>query len=197
MGGKHCDAQLTSSLYFQPNQKVMDNFNVVDLSWLRRSTDPLEVLKHGISFLEDPSKIDNSNRNMWCNLHITPALENIVVEVCSLEEVAHWVKRWHLGSAPDPMEPGMANLIVLLGNNPLPCTLRLARVLVALDQKLCSLTEAVNSAKECFKREKGLEAAHYYLTSVYTEASSLSPVRCRTPGRWWYCHGNRGGSFWS
>ena len=48
--------------------------------------DPFEVLKHGISFLEDPSKIDDSNCNMWCNLHITPALENIMVEVHSLEE---------------------------------------------------------------------------------------------------------------
>ena len=60
-----------------------------------------------------------------------------------------------------------------LGNNPWPCTLGLARVLVALDQKLCSLTKAVNSAKEHFEREKGLEAAHYYLTPVYTEAPYL------------------------
>ena len=89
------------------------------------------------------------------------------------EEVAHWVKTGHLGSAPDPTEPGVANLIMALGNNPWPCTLGLARVLVALDQKLCSLTEAVNSAKEHFEREKGLEAAHYYLTPTYTEAPYL------------------------
>ena len=55
-----------------------------------------------------------------------------------------------------------------LGNNHWPCTLRLARVLVTPDQKLCSFTEAVNSAKGHFKR--GLEAPHYYLTPVYTEA---------------------------
>ena len=77
-----------------------------------------------------------------------------MVEVHSLEEVAHWVKRWWLGSAPDPMEPRVANLIVALGNNPWPCTLGLARVLVALDQKLCSLTKAMNSAKGHFKRER-------------------------------------------
>ena len=35
---------------------------------------------------------------------------------------------------------------------------------------MCSLIEAVESAKECFNGEKGLEAAHYYLTPVYTEA---------------------------
>ena len=131
----------------------MDNFNAVDLSWLRCTTDPLKVLRHGIALLQDPSKINDSNRNIWCNLHITPALRSIMVEVCSLEEVAHWAKRWCLGSAPDPMEPGVANLIVALGNNPWSCTLRLARVLVALNQKLCSLTEAMNSAKECFDRK--------------------------------------------
>ena len=131
--------------------------------------DPLEVLRHGVTFLEDPSKIDDSNHNVWCNLHITPALEGVMVEVCNLEEVTHWAKRKCLGSAPDPMEPGVTNLIVALGNNPWPCTLGLARVLVTLDQKLCSLTEAVNSAKGHFKRGRGLEAAYYYLTPVYTE----------------------------
>ena len=75
------------------------------------------MLRHGVSFLEDPSKI-NSNRNIWCNLHITPALEGVVVEVHSLKEVTHWAKRKCLGSAPDPMEPGVASLIVALGNNP-------------------------------------------------------------------------------
>ena len=54
-------AQLMPSLYFQPNQKAMDNFNTVDVSWLRHTTDPLEVLRHGVSFLEDPSKTDDSN----------------------------------------------------------------------------------------------------------------------------------------
>ena len=39
--------------------------------------------------------------------------------------------------------------------------------------KLCSLTEAMNSAKEHFNRGKGLEAGHYYLTPVYTEAPYL------------------------
>ena len=41
---------------------------------------------------------------------------------------------------------------------------------VALNQKMCSIIEAVESAKEHFNVEKGLEAAHYYLTPVYTEA---------------------------
>ena len=95
------------------------------------------------------------------------------MEVCSLEEVAYWAKRWCLGSAPDPMEPGVTNLIVALGNNPWPCTLGLARVHVAPSQKLCSLIEAVVSAREHFNREKGLEAAHYYLTPVYMEAPYL------------------------
>ena len=35
---------------------------------------------------------------------------------------------------------------------------------------MCSLIEAVESAKEHFNREIGLKAAHYYLTPVYTEA---------------------------
>ena len=96
---------LTSSLSFQPNQEAMDNFDAVDLSWVRHTTDPLKVLRHGVIFLEDPSKIDNSNCEVWCNLHITPALEGIIVEVCSLEEVAHWARKWHLGYASDPMEP--------------------------------------------------------------------------------------------
>ena len=113
----------------------MDNFNSVDLSWVRCTTDPLEVLRHGVAFLQDPSKIDESNCKVWCNLHITLALEGIVVEVCSLEEVTHWARKEHLGSASDPTEPRVANLIVALGNNPWPCTLSLARVHVALNQK--------------------------------------------------------------
>ena len=90
----------------------------------------------------------------------------------------------------------MANLVVALGNNPWPHTLGLARVLVAPDQKLCSFTKAMNSAKEHFGREKGLEAAHYYLTPVYTEAPYLlSDVGA--PVRRWNCYGDRGGSVWS
>ena len=155
--------------------------------------DPFKVLRHGVSFLEDPSKIDESNHNIWCNLHITPALEVLVVEVHSLEEVAHWTKRNHLTSAPDLTEPGVANPIVALGNNPWPYTLGLARVLVALDQKLCSLSEAVNSAKGHFERKRGLEAPHYYLTTGYTEVPYvLSDVG--TTGRRWYCHSYRSGS---
>ena len=38
---------------------------------------------------------------------------------------------------------------------------------------MCSLAEAVDSAKEHSNREKGLEAAHYYLTPVHTEAPFL------------------------
>ena len=38
---------------------------------------------------------------------------------------------------------------------------------------MCSLAEAMDSAKEHFNREKGLEAAHYYLTPVHTEAPFL------------------------
>ena len=164
---------LTSSLSFQPNQEAMDNFDAVDLSWVRCTTDPLKVLRHGIILLQDPSKIDESNCKIWCNLYITPTPKGIIVEVCSLEEVAHWARIWHLGSAPDPTQPRVTNLIVALGNNPWPCTLGLARVQVVLNQKLCSLIEAMDSAREHFNREKGLEAAHYYLTPVYTEAPYL------------------------
>ena len=140
---------------------------------MRHTTDPLKVLRHSIAFLQDPSKIDANNCEVWCNLHITPALEGIVVEVRSLEEVTHWAKKKCLGSSLDPMEPGVANLIVALGSSPWPCTLGLARVQVALNQKMCSLAEAMDSAKEHFNREKGLEAAHYYLTPVHTEAPFL------------------------
>ena len=71
----------------------MDNFDAVDLSWVKCTTDPLKVLRHGMAFLQDPSKINDSNHEIWCNLHITPALKGIVVEVCSLEEVTHWAKK--------------------------------------------------------------------------------------------------------
>ena len=75
----------------------MDNFEAVDLSWVKSTMDPLKVLRHGLDFLEDPSKINGNNHKMWCNLHITPALGGIVVEVCSLEEVTYWAKKGHLG----------------------------------------------------------------------------------------------------
>ena len=140
---------------------------------MRCTTDPLEVLGHGIAFLQDPSKIDANNCEVWCNLHITPALKGIIVEVHSLEEVIHWAKKKCLGSSLDPTEPGVANLIVALGSSPWPCTLSLARVQVASNQKMCSLAEAVDSAKEHFNREKGLGAAHFYLTPVHTEAPFL------------------------
>ena len=72
---------------------MVDNFKAVDLSWVKNATDPLKVLKQGLDFLEDPSKISNNNRERWCNLHVTPALQGIIVEVCSLEEVAYWTKK--------------------------------------------------------------------------------------------------------
>ena len=90
--------------------------------------------------------------------------------VCSLEEVTYWAKKGCLGSDSDPMEPGVTNLIVAFSHSPWPCTLSLARVHVAPNQKMCSIIEAVESAKEHFNGEKGLKAAHYYLTPVYTEA---------------------------
>ena len=104
------------SLYFQPNQCVSDNFEPVDLSWLRCITDPDTIQGYELSFLEDPSKISDDNRNIWCNLHVTPALSSIVVEICSLEEVAYWTKKECLGSDTDPMESGMANYSGAFGN---------------------------------------------------------------------------------
>ena len=109
---------------------------------------------------------------MWCNLHVTPALSSVVVEVCSLE-VTYWAKKKCLGSNTDPTESGMANMIIALGNDPWPSTLRLARVVIAPDQKLCSLKEAMDLTREHFKRPKGMEACHYFLTPVYMEAPFL------------------------
>ena len=149
---------------------MADNFEAVDLSWVKNATDPLEVLGHGLDFLEDPSKINSDNCKMWCNLHITPALGGIIVEVCSLEEVTYWAKKGHLGSDSDPTEPGIANLIVAFGISPWPHTLGLARMHVAPNQKMCSITQAVESAREHFSVENGLDMAHYYLTPVYMEA---------------------------
>ena len=76
----------------------------------------------------------------------------------------------HLGSDSDPTEPGIANLIVVFGISPWPCTLGLARVHIAPNQKICSITQVMESARECFSGENGLDMPHYYLTPVYTEA---------------------------
>ena len=149
---------------------MADNFEAVDLSWVKNATDPLEVLKQGSDFLEDPSKISIDNRERWCNLHVTPALRGIVVEVRSLEEVVHWAKKGQLGSASDPTVPGLANLIATFGITPWPCTLSLARVHVAPNQKLCSVTHAVESAKERFNLDANMESPYYHLTPVSTEA---------------------------
>ena len=56
------------------------------------------------------------------------------------------------------------------GISPWPHTLSLARVHVAPNQKLCSITHAVESAKEHFSLDSKIESPHYYLTPVYTEA---------------------------
>ena len=88
----------------------------------------------------------------------------------SLEEVAHWVKKGRLGSASDPTVPGLANLIATFGITPWPRTLSLARVHVAPNQKLCSITYAVELAKEHFNLDSSMESPHYYLTPVSTEA---------------------------
>ena len=61
-------------------------------------------------------------------------------------------------------------MIVAFGVSPWPHTLSLARVHVAPNQKLCSITHAMESAKEHFSLENRLDAPHYYLTPVYTEA---------------------------
>ena len=70
--------------FFQCNQDEADNFEAVDLSWVKSTTDPLEVLGHSLDILEDPSKINSDNHEMWCNLHITPALRGIIVEAVPL-----------------------------------------------------------------------------------------------------------------
>ena len=90
----------------------------------------------------------------WYLSHATHVFTSIVVKVCSLlEEVAYWVKKKHLGSDIDPTESRVANMVMALGSDPWPSTLRLARVVVAPDQKLCFLKEAVDLAKECFERQ--------------------------------------------
>ena len=157
----------------------MDNFDAVDLSWVKSTMDPLEVLKHSLDFLQDPSKINSNNHKIWCNLHITPALEGIMVEVRSLEEVTYWAKKGHLGSDSDPMEPGVTNLIVVLGTNPWCCTLGLARVHVAPNQKMCSIIKAMESAMR-----EGTQSSLLLLNSSL-HRSSIHPVRCRFAGRRW------------
>ena len=71
------------------------------------------------------------------------------------------------------MVPGLANLIVTFGITPWPRTLGLARVHVAPNQKLCSVTHAVESAKERFNLDGNMESPYYYLTPVSTEASHI------------------------
>ena len=56
------------------------------------------------------------------------------------------------------------------GVTPWPYTLGLARVHVAPNQKLCSITHAMESAKEHFSLDSRMESPHYYLTPIYTEA---------------------------
>ena len=68
------------------------------------------------------------------------------------------------------MVPGLANLIMTFGITHWPHTLGLARVHVAPNQKLCSITHAVESAKEHFSLDSSMELPHYFLTPVYTEA---------------------------
>ena len=41
---------------------------------------------------------------------------------------------------------------------------------VAPNQKLCSITHTVESAKECFSLDSSMESPHYYLTPISTEA---------------------------
>ena len=92
------------------------------------------------------------------------------MEVRSLEEVTYWAKKGCLGSDSDPTEPGIANLIVAFGISPWPRTLGLARVHVTPNQKMCSIIQAIELAREHFSVENRLDAPHYYLTPVYTEA---------------------------
>ena len=53
---------LTCFFLFSVTRMWRDNFEAVDLSWIKNATDPLEVLKQGSDFLEDPSKISINNR---------------------------------------------------------------------------------------------------------------------------------------
>ena len=71
------------------------------------------------------------------------------------------------------MESGLTNLIMAMGKDLWPCTLRLSRVVIAPDQKLHFLMEAVELARKHFDRPKGLDTPHYYLTPIYMEAPYL------------------------
>ena len=150
---------------------MADNFEAVDLSWVKNATDPLEVLKQGSDFLEDPSKVSINNQERWCNLHVTPALQGIIVEVRSLEEVALLGQKGATGVCLRPhsawtSQPDHATF----GITPWPHTLGLARVHVAPNQKLCSVTHAMDSAKKRFNLDGNMELPYYYLTPVSTEA---------------------------
>ena len=148
---------------------MADNFEAVDLSWVKSATDPLKVLGHGVEFLEDPSKINSDNCEMWCNLHYSCPQGHHSGGV-QLGGGHLLGQKGHLGSDSDPTEPGVANLIVAFGISPWPHTLSLARVHVAPNQKMCSITQAIESAREHFSGENGLDMPHYYLTPVHTEA---------------------------
>ena len=81
----------------------MDNFDAVDLSWVKHTTDPLEVLRHGLDFLQDSTKINDSNREVWCNLYVTPALEGICSGGVQLGRgYSLGPRKSNLGSASDP-----------------------------------------------------------------------------------------------
>ena len=70
------------------------------------------------------------------------------------------------------MEPGIANLIVAFGCHPRspwrPSVW--PGCMLPPNQKLCSITYAVESAKEHFSLDNRIELPHYYLTPIYTEA---------------------------
>ena len=55
---------------------------------------------------------------------------------------------------------------------------------VAPNQKMCSITQAIESAREHFSVENGLDVPHYYLTPVFME-NPIHPVRCRVAGCRW------------
>ena len=76
-----------------------------DLSWVRH-TRPTQGIKAWYHLVARSLKIDDSNCEVGCNLHITPALKGIIVEVCSLEEVAHWARKstWGLLQTPWSLE---------------------------------------------------------------------------------------------
>ena len=83
------------------------------------------------------------------------------------------------------MVPGLANLIATFGITPWPHTLGLARVHIAPNQKLCSVTHAMESAKERFNLDGNMESPYYYLTPVSTEAPYIlsdAGLQCKEDG---------------